>query len=154
MKHFLLIASLLLGLASHSYAQEQTAGSASSGTCDLSLFSYGPLTIVGMEGEAPGSLGADYIPQFPGGVEALSKYLVESIRWPKTESDVQGRVIVQFTVSKEGKILQPKVVSSLDPLFDAEAIRLVKSMPQWIPGKEKGKQVALVYTAPIVFKLQ
>jgi periplasmic protein TonB len=96
------------------------------------------------------------MPSFPGGQQALMKYLNENIRYPviAQENGVQGRVIVQFTVRKDGNIDDVKVVRSADPSLDKEAIRLVKSMPAWEPGQQRGKAVHCKYTVPIVFKLQ
>lgn len=99
---------------------------------------------------------AEKMPSFPGGQQALMKYLNENIRYPiiAQENGVQGRVIVQFTVRKDGSIDDVKVVRSADPSLDKEAIRLVKSMPNWEPGKQRGKAVHCKFTVPIVFKLQ
>lgn len=99
---------------------------------------------------------AEKMPSFPGGQQALMKYLNENIRYPiiAQENGVQGRVIVQFTVRKDGTIDDVKVVRSADPSLDKEAVRLVKSMPNWEPGKQRGKAVHCKFTVPIVFKLQ
>ena len=66
----------------------------------------------------------------------------------------QGRAIVQFIVDKEGNIVQPKVVRGVDPYLDKEAVRVVKSMPKWIPGKQNGKAVRVKFTVPVMFRLQ
>lgn len=90
-------------------------------------------------------------PSFPGGEAALMKYLEENMRWPDTGSDISGRVIVQFKIAKDGTVKDPKVVKGLAPEFDAEALRLVKRMPKWIPGKISGKLVETTYTVPVKF---
>ena len=84
-------------------------------------------------------------PSFPGGQEALFQYLKENVQWPDTESCVQGRTIVSFVVETDGSLSDIKVVKSLDPLFDKEAIRIVKSMPKWIPGTQNGQVVRIKY---------
>mgnify|MGYP002559668421 CR=1 FL=1 len=93
-------------------------------------------------------------PSFPGGEAALMKYFEENMQWPDNESDISGRVIVQFKIAKDGTVKNPKVVRGLAPEFDAEALRLVRGMPKWIPGKISGKVVETVYTVPVKFRLR
>lgn len=98
----------------------------------------------------------EQMPQFPGGEAALLKYVAEHIRYPQMaqENNVQGRVVVQFVVTKTGKVGEVKVVRSKDPDLDKEAIRVVKSLPAFTPGKMNGHAVNVWYTLPINFKLQ
>lgn len=95
-------------------------------------------------------------PVFPGGEAALLKYVAEHIRYPPMaqENNIQGRVVVQFVVTKTGSIGQVKVVRSKDPDLDKEAVRVVKSLPKFTPGKMNGHAVNVWYTLPINFKLQ
>ena len=95
-------------------------------------------------------------PVFPGGEVALLKYVAEHIRYPAMaqENNIQGRVVVQFVVTKTGSIGQVKVVRSKDPDLDREAVRVVKSLPKFTPGKMNGHAVNVWYTLPINFKLQ
>ena len=95
-------------------------------------------------------------PQFPGGEAALLKYVAEHIRYPAMaqENNIQGRVTVQFVVTKTGSIGEVKVVRSKDPDLDKEAVRVVKSLPKFTPGKMNGHAVNVWYTLPIQFKLQ
>lgn len=97
----------------------------------------------------------DQMPQFPGGDAALMKFLSNNINYPRVsmENGVQGRVIVQFIVTKNGSIGEVKIVRSVDRDLDNEAIRLCKSLPNFIPGKMNGKPVNVWYTLPITFKL-
>lgn len=97
----------------------------------------------------------EQMPSFPGGQAALTNFLTAHINYPAKAraENVQGRVIVQFTVDKNGDIKDVEVVRSVSPELDAEAIRVVMSMPRWIPGKQRGKTVAVKYTLPINFKL-
>ena len=94
-------------------------------------------------------------PMFPGGMEELMKFLQTNIRYPKEaqERGLQGRVIVQFVVNKDGSICDEKVVRSVDPQLDAEALRIVRSMPNWTPGKQRGEAVRVRFTLPVTFRL-
>ncbi len=94
-------------------------------------------------------------PQFPGGDAELMKFLQQSIKYPKEaqEQGKQGRVIVQFVVNKDGSITGDSIVRSVDPQLDAEAVRVVRSMPNWTPGKQKGKPVRVRFTLPVTFRL-
>ena len=95
-------------------------------------------------------------PQFPGGEAALLKYIAEHLRYPALaqENGIQGRVVVQFVVTKTGSIGEVKVVRSKDPDLDKEAVRVVKTLPNFVPGKMNGHSVNVWYTLPITFKLQ
>lgn len=98
----------------------------------------------------------EQMPEFPGGAQAMMKYLYEIMRYPKEAMDAQqeGRVIVTFVVDAEGWVTEPKVVRSISPSLDNEALRVVNSMPKWTPGMHKGKAVRVKYTLPVAFKLQ
>ena len=97
------------------------------------------------------------MPEFPGGQQALFKYLSENVKYPviAQENGIQGRVICQFVVNKDGSIVDVEVVrSGGDASLDKEAVRVIKSMPKWKPGKQRGKPVRVKYTVPVNFKLQ
>lgn len=97
------------------------------------------------------------MPEFPGGQQALFKFLSENVKYPviAQENGIQGRVICQFVVNKDGSIVDVEVVrSGGDPSLDKEAVRVIKSMPKWKPGKQRGKAVRVKYTVPVNFKLQ
>jgi len=96
------------------------------------------------------------MPEFPGGMGACLKYLGQNIKYPTIaqENGIQGRVVVQFIVNKDGSIVNPVVVRSVDPYLDKEALRVIKSMPKWTPGKQRGKAVRVKYTVPVTFRLQ
>ena len=98
----------------------------------------------------------EQMPEFPGGMEEMMKFLQMNIQYPANaaKNNVEGRVILQFVVEKDGQIGDVKVARSVDPELDAEALRVVKSMPNFIPGRQDGKPVAVWYTLPINFKLQ
>jgi len=95
------------------------------------------------------------MPQYPGGPQALFKFLSENVHYPAEaeKAGIQGRVIATFVVEKDGSISQPTVVKSVNPLLDAEAIRVISAMPNWIPGKQNGKVVRVKYTVPLSFNL-
>ena len=96
------------------------------------------------------------MPSFPGGDAALFKFLIENVKYPviAQENGVQGRVICQFVVNRDGSIVDVEVVRSVDASLDKEAIRVIKSMPKWSPGQQRGKPVRVKYTLPVNFKLQ
>ncbi|WP_456096621.1 M56 family metallopeptidase [Phocaeicola coprophilus] len=101
---------------------------------------------------APSS-ALDQMPEFPGGMEALNTYLRNNIRYPQEaqKAGIQGRVIIQFIVSKDGSITDTEVVESVDPQLDAEGLRLIKNMPRWKPGMRKGQAIRVKQTLPIRF---
>ena len=98
------------------------------------------------------------MPEFPGGSAALFKYLGDNLKYPviAQENGIQGTVTCQFTVNKDGSIVDVVAVrnSSGDPSLEKEAIRVVKSMPKWNPGKQRGQAVRVKYTLPVKFRLQ
>lgn len=98
----------------------------------------------------------EQMPQFPGGEAELMKYLSKNIKYPTMamENNIQGRVVVQFVVTKTGSIGEVKVVRSVDRDLDREAIRVCKSLPKFTPGKMNGQAVNVWYTLPVNFKLQ
>ncbi|WP_276806470.1 M56 family metallopeptidase [Bacteroides stercorirosoris] len=99
----------------------------------------------------------EQMPEFPGGgMAAVLEYIQKNMQYPESakKNGTQGRVTVQFVIDKEGNVTEPKVIRSVDKELDAEAIRLVKSMPKWKPGMQKGEVVAVKYTMPVLFKLE
>ena len=97
----------------------------------------------------------EQMPQYPGGQEAMFKFLAQNLRYPvkAQQNGVQGMVILSFIVTKTGEINTIKIVRGVDPELDNEAMRVVKTMPIWIPGKQKGENVNVIYTLPIRFNL-
>ena len=96
------------------------------------------------------------MPQFPGGMGEAMKFLAKNMKYPVAaqEAKIEGRVIVQFVIERDGSVSDAKVMRGVSPELDAEAIRVVSMMPKWIPGKQRGKAVAVKYTMPIMFRLQ
>lgn len=99
---------------------------------------------------------AEVMPEYPGGQGELLKFLARNIKYPEesVKNKEEGRVQIAFIVNKDGSISDVKVLKNTTPLLDAEAIRITKSMPNWTPGKDKGKVVRVAYTVPVTFRLQ
>ena len=98
----------------------------------------------------------EQMPSFPGGTQKLKEFIEKNLRYPKEleESCVQGRVIVRFIVERNGKLSNVKVVKSVHPVLDKEALRIVKLMPRWIPGRQNGITVRVKCYIPIIFRLK
>lgn len=94
-------------------------------------------------------------PEFPGGVQALYKFLSSNLKYPSDakKEGVQGRVICQFTVNKDGSVTDICVLRSVYPSLDREAVRVISIMPKWEPGEQRGKKVKCKFKLPITFKL-
>lgn len=98
----------------------------------------------------------EQMPMFPGGDAALMSYLANNIHYPTVaaENGVQGRVVVGFVVERDGSITDVRILRGVDPSLDREAMRVVKSMPRWTPGKQNGSAVRVKYQVPVAFRLQ
>ena len=98
----------------------------------------------------------EQMPMYPGGDAALMQYLSSNIHYPAVaaENGVQGRVVVGFVVERDGSITDVNVMRSVDPSLDREAVRVVKNMPRWTPGKQNGSAVRVKYQVPVTFRLQ
>ncbi len=95
------------------------------------------------------------MPEYPGGIDGLKEFMVANIKYPEQarKNKVEGKVFVSFVVGKNGSVSNAKVVRSVDPELDKEALRVVNAMEKWTPGKEKGKPVKVQFTLPIQFAL-
>lgn len=95
------------------------------------------------------------MPSFPGGPGAMYDFMAKNIKYPEVavECVIQGSVIVTFIVKKDGSLSDVRVAKSVDPSLDKEAVRIIKSMPKWIPGIEKGQYVNVKFTLPVTFRL-
>ena len=95
----------------------------------------------------------EIMPEFPGGEEARVKFLQENLQYPKEarEAGIEGRVVVGFVVEPDGRLTNFTVVRGVIPILDEEALRVIKLMPNWIPGKQRGKQVRVLFQVPIIF---
>ncbi len=107
-----------------------------------------------IEGEMP-FVPVERMPEFPGGEDALYDFITKNLKYPQSAKDnnIQGRVFVQFTVDKDGSIINPKVASDIGGGCGEEALRVVKMMPKWIPGNQRGVKVRTQFTLPITFEL-
>ena len=107
---------------------------------------------------APGEMFIDNeeLPEYPGGNEAMQEYIKSNKRYPQEAMDrgIAGRVIVQFIVEEDGTLTEGKVVKPVDPQLDAEAIRIMRSMPKWEPGETRGKPIRMRFTFPVTFRLE
>ena len=98
----------------------------------------------------------EHMPEFPGGMKEFMNFLNSNIKYPETaiKKSIQGRVIVQFIVEKDGTPTEFKILRSVDSDLDKEALRVLNKMPKWKPGIQRGKAVRVKYTVPVTFKLQ
>jgi protein TonB len=96
------------------------------------------------------------MPQFPGGDAELLRFVNKSIKYPGIAQDngIQGRVTCSFVINRDGSVTDAEVVRGVDPSLDKEALRVINTMPNWTPGKQRGKPVRVKYTIPITFRLQ
>lgn len=114
------------------------------------------IAVVGYNGDGKKGKVYDVVevkPEFPGGMGAMMEYFAANIKYPETaaKANIQGRVIVRFVVDTEGNVTEPEIVRGVDPALDAEAIRVVSSMPRWTPGKQDGKAVRVRFVMPVNF---
>lgn len=95
------------------------------------------------------------MPRFPGGEAAMHKFIGDNLKYPVSAQDagIQGRVTVRFVVSKTGKVSDVKIIRGIDPACDKEVVRIIKAMPNWIPGEQHGIAVPVYFTIPVVFRL-
>lgn len=100
--------------------------------------------------------GVETMPQYPGGDEALLKFIRDNLKYPAAaaEGGIEGRVTIRFIVGRTGEVRDVTVIRGLAPSCDEEAVRVVKMMPTWIPGTQNGRTVSVYYTLPVVYKLQ
>jgi len=101
-------------------------------------------------------LFAEQMPLFPGGDAALLQYIQRTLKYPVSaqENGIQGRVFVRFVIDRQGNVSNVELARGVDPLLDNEALRVIRSLPVWEPGRQQGKPVRVLFTVPIVFKLQ
>ena len=136
------------------YASADVKGNNKLGSADIADL-QNVITQSSEEKEEPYTM-VEQMPQFPGGPTELMKYISTNLHYPANaqENGIQGRVILRFVVSAEGNVEDVTVLRSLDPYCDKEAVRVIQSLPKWIPGKHNGRNVPVYYTCPIVFRLQ
>ena len=143
MKKITLILSILFSLSSLN-SSAQSAESTHRGT-DTSLIKKGDSTFVHVEIES----------EFPGGAKGWNRYLMDNLNYPKAavRKRIQGTVVVQFIVDKDGNVTDAEVIQSVHPLLDDEALRLIKNSPRWKPAIQDGKKVKSYKKQPVVFQL-
>jgi len=103
----------------------------------------------------PVFVDVERMPEYPGGIDALIQFLNENVKYPTiaVENNIEGKVVVQFVVDRDGSITDVQVVKSVDPSLDKEAKRVISAMPRWVPGIQDGKPVRVKYTVPVNFAL-
>jgi periplasmic protein TonB len=131
----------LLLLSSNAWSASQRSNTASTKATNIA---EKPLTV------------AEIMPKFPGGEKTLKAFISKNLEYPVSaaQSGIQGRVIVRFIVKKTGEVADVKVVRGLDAACDNEAVRVVKLLPNWTPGKQDKRNVSVYYTLPITFRLK
>ena len=123
---------------------------------DIEIVTYDVNTPVPFEDDSDRIYSfVEIMPNFPGGENEMREFINKNLRYPKKaqENGIQGRVFVRFVVQADGKITDIQVVRGIHPLLDEEAIRIIKLMPAWNPGRQDGKPVNTIYTLPLIFKL-
>ena len=97
----------------------------------------------------------EQMPEFPGGAAGMMKFIAENVKYPEEaySKGIEGRVLVQFIIEKDGSVTNVKVIKKVNDAIDAEAVRVVKAMPKWKPGKQNGREVRVKYTIPVSFRL-
>ncbi|MBQ3636116.1 MAG: energy transducer TonB [Bacteroidales bacterium] len=127
-------------------------------TQEDAVIEYQTIDVVEPDDDEPVDIfiAAEQMPEFPGGTGALMRYIAQSIKYPPMAIDngIQGKVFVKFVVEADGSVSNVEVARPYDPSLDKEAVRVVKSMPKWSPGKQRGRPVRVAYTMPINFVLQ
>ena len=116
------------------------------------------ITPLSMKSESPDTVvysTVEEMPQFPGGFEELRNFLIENLQYPEiaVKNGIQGKTFIKFIVEKTGKVKDVTVLRGVDPILDKEAVRVIRAMPDWIPGKEKGEAVNVYFTCPVTFTL-
>lgn len=127
----------------------------------ISLLSFSYSQIIAQEGKTNNQYHkeekiyetAEQMPSFPGGDLALLKFINENVKYPYQDEQVQRAVILRFVIEKDSTISNVDVMRSIDPICDKEAVRVIKSMPKWIPGKQNNEPVRVYYTLPVRFRL-
>lgn len=136
---------------------EETAIASTEATGEKVEVKYVPVQVVEEEPDEQTIFEiVENMPEFPGGMAQCLQFLSKNINYPTIaqENGTQGRVIIQFVVNKDGSIVDPKVVRSVDPYLDKEALRVILTMPKWKPGMQRGKPVRVKFTVPVMFRLQ
>ena len=98
----------------------------------------------------------EVLPEFPGGMQALMNFISSNVKYPAEalKKQIEGKVIVEFIVKKDGSVASAKAISKTDAMLNTEALRVVNAMPKWKPGKVNGRVVDVRYVLPVAFKLQ
>ena len=143
---FPIIALMLIGNAQNTFSQQKEK-------VEIASLTENPTT---SEDQLPPFVMVEQMPQFSGGESAMMQYIGTNLKYPESaaKENIEGRVVLRFVVTKTGDIKDVSVIRSLDSRCDEEAMRVVRAMPKWTPGKQGGKDVDVYYTLPVLYKLQ
>ncbi len=143
---FPIIALMLIGNAQNTFSQQKEK-------VEIASLTENPTT---SEDQLTPFVMVEQMPQFPGGESAMMQYIGTNLKYPESaaKENIEGRVVLRFVVTKTGDITDVSVLRGLDSRCDEEAMRVVRAMPKWTPGKQGGKDVDVYYTLPILYKLQ
>lgn len=143
---FPVIALMLIGNAQNTFSQQKEK-------VEIASLTENPTT---SEDQLPPFVMVEQMPQFPGGESAMMQYIGTNLKYPESaaKENIEGRVVLRFVVTKTGDITDVSVLRGLDSRCDEEAMRVVRAMPKWTPGKQGGKDVDVYYTLPMLYKLQ
>ena len=141
-----IIALMLIGNAQNTFSQQKEK-------VEIASLTENPTT---SEDQLPPFVMVEQMPQFSGGESAMMQYIGTNLKYPESaaKENIEGRVVLRFVVTKTGDIKDVSVIRSLDSRCDEEAMRVVRAMPKWTPGKQGGKDVDVYYTLPVLYKLQ
>ena len=141
-----IIALMLIGNAQNTFSQQKEK-------VEIASLTENPTT---SEDQLPPFVMVEQMPQFAGGESAMMQYIGTNLKYPESaaKENIEGRVVLRFVVTKTGDIKDVSVIRSLDSRCDEEAMRVVRAMPKWTPGKQGGKDVDVYYTLPVLYKLQ
>lgn len=124
---------------------------------NLQILLFGLMLLIGYTSQisAQALTKAEKMPSYPGGEAAMQKFIRENLKYPEDaqRAGIQGRITTQFIVTAEGQIENIRIIRGISPSCDAEVVRVIKAMPKWIPGQENGKDVAVYYALPILYRL-
>lgn len=146
---------LLMIVVAHTGAMAQDSLVKKSDTAEI-FIPPPPLDRIGQEEVPEIFLVVEHMPEFPGGQQAMAKYIAKHVEYPRKarRKGIEGKVIVQFIVTKTGEIDQVKVMNKVDPMLAEAAMNVIKEMPRWTPGTQKGQAVNIRFMIPITFKLE
>lgn len=140
----------------HSYVSKTTRHSRTQVICFFAMLTFLALgsSAFGQSGDKPGDtifMVVEHQPEFPGGEQARKTFFSKNLKTPKSATEAKGRVVISFVVNADGTLQDQKVLRSLSDEYDQEALRVVKLMPKWVPGRQSGRALRVRYVLPVEF---